>query len=118
MSLLPACLLPLLLGLPQGPSAKRAAPPEVPPVTGAGVTYRAPNTTPGRGLVRAEETATGKKLWEAAIFETSVDPHLEADVQAVFITRLRLKGGSLEVLDERKRVFLLDLETRKVRRRR
>lgn len=113
---LPAYLLLLLLS--QGPSAKRAAPPEVPPVTVAGVVYRAPNTAPGRGLVTAEEAATGRKLWEVAVFEVPSDPRLEADVQAVFITRLRLKGRTLEVADERKRRFVLDLQTRKVQRRR
>lgn len=111
-------LLPLLMGAAQPPMAKRLPPPKVAPVTQKGVTFRAPNEDPLKAVITAEQAKTGRRLWEVTVFETRMDAQLEQDVQWVFITRLRVKGETLEVRDEIGRIFWVDLPTQKVTRRR
>lgn len=112
---LPSLLLPVMLAVPQAPMAKRVPPPEVRPVVAKGVRYLAPNDVPERGYIVAEKASTGERLWEVTVYETRANPDMEQDVQMVFIRRMRIKGGALEVVDESKRVFLVDLKTREVK---
>jgi hypothetical protein len=102
-----ALLIPPLL------YAKRTPPKPVAPVTGDGVTYN----SSGDGFeefVVATRTDSGKELWKARIFAVEAKPELEKDVQAIFITKLKLAGPTLYVRDESARCFQLELKTQAV----
>ena len=94
--------------------AKRAAPAPVEPVTVRGVTYSAPQDA--MGFVVATNASSAQELWRQRIYAIRIDPALERDVQDVFITSLRIRGGALFVANERGERFVLDLRTRKVTR--
>ena len=97
-------------------AAKRAAPKPVSPVISGGIRYSAE----GNGIdeyVVATDASSGKKLWKVEVFHNEIDPSLEEDVQAVFITNLKLAGNSLSIRDEKSRCYSLDLSTKHVRRR-
>src|SRR5215469_12284180 len=107
-------LLLLILLIPAVMLAKRTPPKPVAPVTGDGVTY----TTAGDGFeefVVATQTDSGKELWKTKIFTVQVKPELEKDVQAIYITKLKLAGPTLYVRDESSRCFQLDVKTQGVR---
>jgi hypothetical protein len=95
--------------------AKRAAPQPVSPVVYKGITYSAPNHAGTSNYVYASDS-TGKELFRVKIFDMPIDPKLEEDVQWIFITDLRLTGGSLQVKDEKGRCYLINLVTRSVKR--
>jgi hypothetical protein len=46
----------------------------------------------------------------------TIDPKLEEDVQWVFITGLSISGGSLLVEDEKGRCYVVNLDTKAVKR--
>jgi hypothetical protein len=106
----------LLLFIPLGLFAKRAAPKPVPPVIQNGVKYSAPNDNGRIGHIVASEVRGGKTLWDIKIFEIEIDPKLEEDVQWVFITELHLGGNLLRIRDERSRCYSLNLATKKVKK--
>lgn len=95
-------------------SSSRMRPPEVPAIERAGVRYeqlRAPSSeglSPG-GYVMATEISSGKRLWLTRLYETSLDPHRETDVQIVFLRNMTLSesGDSLQVVDEKGRSYTL-----------
>src|ERR1700747_2287790 len=101
-------LLPLLA------SAKRIAPEKVDPVVHEGVRYVAPNYDGRRGYVEAWNVATNKKLWELTIFTNRIDPHLEEDVQWVFIKALNIKDGRLIVTSENGKTYQVDVNTKAI----
>ena len=94
--------------------AKRGAPPQVSSVHYNGVVYSTISLPETMGIVEARDDTTGKKLWERRIYSVVVMPAIEADVQWVFITSMRLEGDSLLITNERGKRFRLDLGTRKV----
>lgn len=102
-------------------SAKRRVP-SVAPVTAGGVRYetvrgaRARGFAQNGGVVAAVDAATGKELWTLAVYQTSYDPHEEADVQDVFITSLALSkdGRTLLVTNEAKHSYAIDLADRTI----
>jgi hypothetical protein len=96
--------------------AKRSVPPAVAPLVESGVTYSAPHDDGRKGIIRATDAVSGKQLWEVTVFEVTMDPGLEADVQWVFIIGLRMEKGMLKAVDERRREWLIDPKTRKVSR--
>jgi hypothetical protein len=96
-------------------SAKRAAAKPVPPVIYKGITYSAPNNSGLINYVLASDS-TGKELFRIKIFDMTIDPKLEEDVQWVFITGLSISGGSLLVEDEKGRCYVVNLDTKAVKR--
>jgi hypothetical protein len=101
--------------------AKRVPPNEVPPIVTEKSVFSVPHFPEGEraqkgGVVEAREPRTNKLLWQVRIYRTQSDPALEKDVQDVFITSLTLdKVHNLLILsDERSRVFVLNLATKKV----
>ena len=94
--------------------AKRSVPAPVDSVVDAGIRYSAPHDSGRKAIIRAADAATGKSLWESTVYEVKIDPKLEEDVQWVFIQSIQLDKGCLHITDEKGRVFLMDLKTRKV----
>ncbi len=94
--------------------AKRAAPKPVSPVSHDGVRYAAPNLDGTEGKIEARSESSGKMLWEVVIYRIKIDPHLEKDVQWVFITKLAIQQNKLHVANEKNEEYTLDLATRKV----
>jgi hypothetical protein len=94
--------------------AKRAAPKPVAPVVHNGVKFVAPNLDGCEGKIEAINESNGKKLWDVVIYRIKIDPHLEKDVQWVFITKLAIRQNTLQVTTEKNEQFNLDLTTRKV----
>ena len=100
---------------------KRIAPPEVPPVTVAGVKIEVLHWGRERGLAQnggyvvAVDPVTGKELWTLRIYDVIYDGAMEEDVQDVFIASLRAVGDRhVEIVDENGRRYLLDVTTRSV----
>ena len=89
--------------------AKRLPPQEVEPVIYNGVKYTA--THEKMGYVEAWDIKTGKKLWEKKVYDVKIDPHMEADVQWVFITNLSIKDGKLIVVNENGDRYEIDIES-------
>ena len=103
--------------------AKRAAPEEVPPVATDKAVYSVPHFPEGDriqngGVIEARDPQTKKLLWQVQIYKTEVDKGLEKDVQDVFIKSLSFdKVHNLLIMsDEKSRVFVLNLSTKKVTR--
>lgn len=112
-----ANLIGLLLIIPLGLFAKRAAPKPVSPVVRNGVKYSAPNDNGRIGYVVASDVRSGATLWDIKVFEVQIDPKLEEDVQWVFIADLKLDGNTLRVKDEKSRCYNLNLSTKTVEKR-
>jgi hypothetical protein len=103
------------------PSAKRVAPPDVPPLrTGAlrikVVPWAHDHGLGGNGgVIEAVDARSGERRWLLQVYRTALDPAMESDVQDVFITRLRLAGtGRIIVEDELRRRWLVDLASQAV----
>jgi hypothetical protein len=109
---LPLCAAVLACPL----EAKRAAPKPVPPVESGGRLYTALLDDGRRGYLVAVDARTQQPLWSCTLFRNRIDPHLETDVQMVYIQALTLEGESLVATDERGGAYRLDLSTRKVTR--
>lgn len=109
-------LLVLSFILPGLVFGKRVPPKPVTPVVYAGVRYSAPNDNGTTAYVLAADAETGKELWRATIFRSTIKPYIEEDVQWVFITELKLDDNSLLVRDEKSRCYRLDLATRRSKR--
>ena len=110
-----AMLLVSLFLLAHSASAKRAAPKPVAPVLYRGATYSAPNSGGTSNFVVASDS-TGKDLFRIKVFDMPIDPKHEEDAQWVFITHLGLSGDSLVVKDEKGRCYVINLDTRIVKR--
>ena len=93
--------------------AKRLPPKPVPPVESNGIRYAADGDGSDQ-YVAATEISTGKELWRVRVFHTHIKPWLEADVQSVFITQLKLVEGSLFVRDEKERCYAVDVKDHRV----
>jgi len=108
-------LLAVVVSLSLTLSAKRAPPQPVAPVFQNNVKYSAAGD--GRtGIVIASDASSGKELWRVEIFRVDYNPRLEEDVQDVYITELKLEDNRLLVKDEKLRCYLVDLSTRRVKR--
>jgi len=68
------------------------------------------------GYLRAIDAGTGDEEWTLRVYDIRYDPHLEEDVQDVFIRSIEPGSdpGSLVVTDERGRRFRVDLPDRQV----
>jgi hypothetical protein len=116
-----ASALILLLG--PNVMAKRLAPEAVPPIATDKAVFSAPHFPEGDhmqsgGVVEARDPKTKKLLWQIQIYKTEYDQALEKDVQDVFIKSLTLDEihNLLIMADEKSRVFVLNLTTKKVTR--
>lgn len=102
------------------PKPKRVGPTDVDPATVDGVRFEAIHWGRQRGLgqnggyVAAIDPASGKELWVAQIYVVDYIPKLETDVQDIFIKKLEpgASKGELKVVDERGRLFVLDIAKR------
>jgi hypothetical protein len=100
-------------------SAKRRVP-KVEPVTAGKIRYEALRGARSRGfnqnggVIAAVDSKTDKELWTLLVYETKYDANEEADVQDVFITKLKLtdKGKTLLVENEKGKTFTVDTEKR------
>jgi hypothetical protein len=111
----------LMVLLASNVMAKRAAPEEVPPIATDKAVFSVPHFPEGDraqngGVVEARDPRTKKLLWQVQIYKAGHDEALEKDVQDVFIKSLTLdKVHNLLIMsDEKSRVFVLNLATRKV----
>ncbi|MDA7514648.1 hypothetical protein N8513_01495 [bacterium] len=114
-----ATILMLLAGL--NVMAKRAAPEKVSPIATDKAVYSVPHFPGGDrmqngGVIEARDSKTKKLLWQVQIYKTKYDEALEKDVQDVFIKSLTLdKVHNLLIMsDEKSRVFVLNLITKRV----
>lgn len=103
------------------PAPKRVGPPDVEPVTVGGLRFEALHWGRERGLeqnggyLEAFDAASGASLWVLRIYAIDYDPTLEEDVQDVFIETLKPgPRGTLKVVDERGRRYVVDPATRTV----
>ena len=102
--------------------ARRSAPAEVPAITSVEAVYSVPHfgfkngTGQSGGVIHAHHPKTKKLLWSVQVYKTSYDKDLEEDVQDVFIKSLSFDEDHnlLIMSDEKSRVFVLNLTTRKV----
>jgi phage pi2 protein 07 len=111
----------LVLLLASGVMAKRTAPEEVPAITTDKAVFSVPHFPKGErtqngGFVEAHHPETKKLLWRIQIYKINYDQALEKDVQDVFIKTLSFdKNHNLLIIsDEKSRVFVLNLTTKKV----
>lgn len=95
------------------PSASRAAPPVIPPITRDGVRYEA--RWSHRGVLFAVDEKSGKPLWQVEVFQYRLDEQVETDVQEVYFKSMTLDptGQALLIEDEAGVRHLVDLKTRK-----
>ncbi len=98
---------------------KRIAPPQVAPVLLGGLRIEVVHWGKERGLeqnggyLEAFDRATGAARWLLRVYAIDYDPALEGDVQDLFIEQLKTgPGGTLIVIDEQGRRFVVDPATR------
>jgi hypothetical protein len=109
-----AVLMLMLVAWP-GISAKRVPPPKVVPITKDGITYAAAGDG-GTGYVIASDANTGKELWRAKIYHVHINPFIEADIQWIYISGMKLSGDALLIRNEAARCYRLDLAKKSVRK--
>ncbi len=100
--------------------SKRSGPKSVKPVVYKGMKYAAIHWGKSRdlgqngGYIEAFKVRTGKRLWVLRVYKIKYKSDLEKDVQDVFITSMRIKNGTLVVMNEKDEVYHVNLRTRKV----
>jgi hypothetical protein len=109
-------LLLVTLFIPSIAWGKRLPPPVVRPVVFNGVEYSA-HGDGENAWITATQITTRKEEWTAKVFR--VHTHWwkgEIDNQWIFISYLKVEPNALAIKDERGRCYLLDLNTRRVKR--
>jgi hypothetical protein len=103
------------------PSAKRVAPPDVPPVQLRKVRIEAVHWGRARGFnqnggyIAAIDPASGQELWTLKVYDVHYDPKMEEDVQDVFIRKMtRMSPSRLLIVDEKGRRYRVDVKRRAV----
>lgn len=112
----------LLISVLAGSQARgfRPGPKEGAPVILGATKYLVPHwgALTGRkqngGYIEARDVKTNDRLWELRVYEIKYDPHLESDVQDIFIVSLKIEGKKLIVVNEKRDKFTVDLDTREV----
>ncbi len=100
--------------------SKRRGPKSVQPVIYKDIKYVAIHWGKSRGLrqnggyIEAFKVRTGKRLWILRVYKIKYKSDLEKDVQDVFITSMKIKNGTLVVMNEKDEVYSVNLRTRKV----
>jgi hypothetical protein len=97
-----------LLILSSGLPAKRLAPNQVSSVVHEGKKYSVDLSLPGTIQILDLTTKTSKTV---TIYTVQYKPDLEKDVQDVFIKSMEIRDHSLLIKNERKEIYLLNLET-------
>lgn len=96
--------------------AKRVPPKDVAPVAVNGTRYSS-NGDGKDSYVVATDVPSGKELWRVKVFHTRIEFWRgEEDNQYVFISDLKFADNSLFVRDEKNRCYLIDLNTKHVRK--
>lgn len=105
------------------PAPKRVAPPQVAPVTLGALRIEAVHWGKERGLeqnggyLEAFDRESGAARWLLRVYAIDYRPALESDVQDLFIAQMQTgPGGTLIVVDEQGRRFVVDPGTRTVTR--
>lgn len=118
---IPIHIITFVLLLVSSVMAKRTAPERVPAITTDKAVFSVPHfpkngSNQNGGVVEAHHPDTKKLLWRIQVYKTNYDRALEKDIQDVFIKSLSFdKHHNLLILsDEKSRVFVLNLTTRKV----
>ena len=115
-------LLTSTLLLSSSALAKRTVPEKVAPVVTEEAIYSVPHFSNGQphngGVIDAHDPKTNKLLWRVVVYKVVYNNDIEGDVQDIFIKSLALDKdhGLLIMSDERDRMFVLDLATKKVTR--
>jgi hypothetical protein len=100
--------------------AKRKAPAPVAAIEHDGIRYVVAHfdaTAESRergGWIEAWDVAKGTRLWSRQVYRIRHDPHLEGNVQDVFITRIQVRDGALFVENELLERFEMELASGKV----
>ncbi len=82
-----------------------------------GIRFTAPNDQGFRGYVLAYDAKSGTNLWEKTIYRVIWRfPLPELDLYYCVITEMKAKDGKLLIQNDRKKWYLLDPKTRKVKR--
>lgn len=114
MNLRALALFLCFLALPFFAHAKRLEAAAVAKLKYHGLLISAPNDDGRRGYLRIEDEKTGKLVEEITLYRVKINPELETDVQWVFIQSMNLDANLLTVTDEKHRVYVVNLDTRKV----
>ena len=93
-------------------SPSRGPPKKTQPLIHNNVMYIAPLNK--LGYIEARDPKTDEILWDLKIYDIEYDPHLERDVQEIYITSIQLASGGLEVSDEFNTKYFVNLKTKEV----
>ncbi|WP_316410428.1 hypothetical protein [Mesoterricola sediminis] len=99
---------------PSGVHAKRSAPAAVPPLRIDGTEYSVPHGFL-MGVVLATDLKSGIALWRRQVYSVIVDPDVEEDIQACYITKIAQGKGCLVIENEHGFRYVLDLHSLQVR---
>ena len=101
--------------LPKNATGKRAAPPEVAPITYEGVQYSVAYEGVGGPeascAVLAHNIGTSELLWKTVIYRVRYDEKKETDVQDIRPRSIAIEGNDIVVTNERSEVFHLNRAT-------
>ena len=105
------------------PMPKRVAPPTVAPLLLDDLQIEVIQRGKERGFkqnggfISVKDKVTKEELWTLKIYTTTYDDRLESDVEDVFIESLTkgINKGTIYIVDERNRHYVVDLKTRIVR---
>lgn len=100
--------LSITLSLSSTVFAKRLAPPEVKPLTHAGLRYEIPHwvsdipkATHNGGYIRVVNTRNNVVICTKEVYVVKIDPQLESDVQDNFIRRIRIEKNEMIIESEK-----------------
>ena len=112
MKLIVFSIILVMLGISES-VAKRAVPSKVTPVQVGSIEYSAPHgkSQNQMGCIEARKVGSGELLWIRQVYVVKYDPDLEGDVQDVYIKKIKVKGNSLIITNERKSEYQLNLKT-------
>jgi len=101
-------------------NSKRLGPAPIEPVSRNNVVYSVPAFVSGEtqngGYIEARNKASGELIWRLKVYKTEYARNLERDIQDVFIISIRLEAESIVVVDDKDRVFEVNMNTRNITR--
>jgi hypothetical protein len=104
------------------PKKDRLPPPEVPALERNGIRYE--QSLDGRsvgadqvgGVLVAINAQTGTRLWTLPVYPNPIDPKLETDVQWIFFVSMVFDDdGRLRIVNQRRKTYLVDVNSREVK---
>lgn len=72
------------------------------------------NNSPEMGVIEATDLKNGKQVWKTKLYEIVYIPHMETDVQWVYIKKLYIQNNQLIAINEDNDKYKIDLKTGKV----